>query len=227
MKQLTHLLRWDFVQLHRHQMISISLLVGAVYLGIFYLLRSLGDLDNLLIVMVFNDPVLMSYLFAGVLLLYERDQRTRDALAVTPMSGAAYLWSRALVLSVVATFVALLMVWVGYGFVFNYLHFLVGCFGSSLLFTWLGCIVSGYSNGFNAYLIRSVGFFIPAALPLLWLFDVWDHPLLYLIPSFPGVLLLKASFQPLELWQYVYGYLYLILTTAAAFWWCRKSFRTR
>ena len=217
MKQLIHLLRWDFVHLQRNQMISISLLVGAVYLGIFYLLRSLGQLENLLIVMVFNDPVVMSYLFAGVLLLFERDQGTREALSVAPLSWEAYLWSKALALSVVATGVALLMVWVGYGFALNYLHFLAGCFGTSLLFVWLGCIAGKQSDGFNAYLVRSIGFFVPVALPLLSLFNVWDHPLLYLIPSFPGILLLKASFQSIELWQYYYSYLYLLLASASVF----------
>ena len=223
MKQLLHLLRWDLVHLQRHQMISISLLVGAVYLGIFYLLRSLGNLENVLIVMVFNDPVVMSYLFAGVLILFERDQRTMEALSVAPLSWEAYLWSKALTLSVVATFVALLMVWVGYGFAINYMHFLAGCFGTSLLFGWLGCIAGRQSDGFNAYLVRSVGFFIPVALPLLSLLGVWNNPLLYLIPSFPGMLLLKASFQSIETWQYFYSYAYLLLAATLAFYGCRKK----
>ena len=226
MKQLGSLLRWDFVHLQRNQMISVSLLVGAIYLGLFYLLRSLGQLDNLLVVMVFNDPILMSYLFAGVLLLFERDQHTREALSVVPLSWNAYLWSKALALSAVATFVGLLMVWTGYGFRLNYLPFIVGCFGTSLLFVWLGCIVSEWSSGFNAYLLRSVGFFIPVALPLLSLFKVWDHPLLYLIPSFPGILLLKAAFGSLTDGQYFYSYGYLLLTNVLAFYLSKKKLTT-
>ena len=226
MRQLAHLLRWDFIHLQRNQMISISLLVGAVYLGIFYLLRSMGTLENLLIVMIFNDPVVMSYLFAGVLLLFERDQRTREVLSVAPLSWTAYLWSKGLSLSVIATFVALSMVWIGYGFIFNYLHFLVACFGTSLLFVWLGCITGEQSNGFNAYLVRSIGFFIPIALPLLSLFNVWDHPILYLIPSFPGILLLKASFQSIEGWQYLYSYAYLLVGSTFVFYLCKKKVAT-
>ena len=223
MKQLSHLLHWDFIHLHRNQMISISLLVGGVYLGIFYLLRSVGQLENLLIVMIFNDPILMSYLFAGVLLLLERDQRTMDALSVAPLSWNAYLWSKALTLSVVATFVSLLMVWTGYGFAFNYLPFIAGCFGTSLLFVWVGCFMGEQSDSFNTYLLRSVGFFIPVALPLLPLFEVWDHPLLYLIPSFPGILLLKAAFGSLETWEYVYCYGYLLLASTLAFYVSKRT----
>ena len=226
MKQFRHLLRWDFILLRRYQMISVSLLIGAVYVGIFYLLRSLGNLDKLLVVMVFNDPVVMSYLFAGVLLLFEHDQRTMDTLSVTPLSWSAYLGSKALALATVATFVGLLMVWTGYGFTFHYGHFIAGCLGSSLLFVWLGCIVSAGCQSFNQYLLRSVGFFLLAGLPLLPLFDVWHHPLLYLVPSFPGILLLKASFGPLESWQYAYSYGYLLLAGTAAFSMSRRQLAT-
>ncbi len=80
MKQFAYLFRWDLIHLQRNQMIAVSVLVAAAYLGIFYLLRSLGNLEGLLIVMIFNDPIIMSYFFAGTLLLLEKDQRTLDAL---------------------------------------------------------------------------------------------------------------------------------------------------
>ena len=226
MSQLLHLLRWDFVHLQRNQIISISLLVGAVYLGAFYLLRSVGALENLLVVMIFNDPILMSYFFGGVLLLFERNQGTLDTLAVTPLSLWTYLWARGIALSVVATVVSLLMAWVGYGFSLNYLPFLAGTFGTSLLFTWAGGWVANLAQGFNGYLIRSVGFFVAAGLPFLSLFNVWQHPILYLVPSLPGLLLLRASFETLEVWQHVYSYLYLIAAGAIAFRGCYQSLAT-
>ncbi len=222
MKQLGHLLRWDFIHLQRNQMITVSLLVAAAYLGIFYLLKSLGNLEELLIVMIFNDPIVMSYFFAGALLLFEKDQRTLDALSVTPLVSGAYLGSKGVALALVATVVALLMAWVGYGWTFNYLHFGVGTGGSALLFAWLGCLVGRRTTGLNAFLVRSVGVFIPMALPLLLLFKVWDSPLLYLLPSAPGILLLKAAFEPIANWQYVYGYGYLLLALALTYYWGRR-----
>ncbi len=222
MKQFAHLLRWDLIHLQRNQMIAVSLLVAAAYLGIFYLLKSLGNLEELLIVMIFNDPIIMSYFFAGTLLLFEKDQRTLDALSVTPLDSGAYLWSKGLALALIATGTALGMTWVGYGWRLNYLHFGVGTLGSALLFAWLGCLVGRHTPGFNAFLVRSLGLIIPVSLPLLLLFGVWDHPLLYLLPSMPGVLLLKASFEPIATWQYVYGYGYLLLALALTYSWGRK-----
>ena len=226
MKQLMQLLRWDFVHLLRNQMIAISLVVAAIYLGIFYLLSSLGSLENLLIVIIFNDPVIMGYLFAGVLLLFEKDQRTLDALSVVPLSLAAFLWSKALSLSLIATLTALLMVWIGYGWDIHYLHFVTAVMGTSMMAVWLGCMIGVRASGFNGYLVRSIGVLIPAALPLLSLFDVWNNPMLYLVPSFPGILLLKASFQSIAPWQYFYSYGYLLLAATLSFVWCRKLFRS-
>ncbi len=78
------------------------------------------------------------------------------------------------------------------------------------------------TQGFNAFLVRSIGVFVPVALPLLLLFGVWDHPVLYLLPSMPGVLLLKASFEPIADWQYVYSYGYLLLALALTYFWGKK-----
>ncbi len=222
MKQFVHLLRWDLIHLQRNQMIAVSLLVAAAYLGIFYLLRSLGNLEAVLVVMIFNDPIIMSYFFAGALLLFEKDQRTLDALSVTPLASGAYLWSKGLALALIATGTALGMTWVSYGWRLNYLNFGVGTLGSALLFAWLGCLMGRRTPSFNAFLVRSLGFIIPVSLPLLWLFGVWDHPLLYLLPSMPGVLLLRASFEPIADWQYVYGYGYLLLALITTYFWGKK-----
>ena len=222
MKQLMHLLWWDLVHLQRNRMIAISLLVAAAYLGIFYLLKALGNLEELLIVMIFNDPVIMSYFFAGALLLFEKDQRTLNALLVTPFSSGAYLWAKGLALSLIATGTALLMTWVGYGWTFHYGHFVAGVLGSALLFAGLGCLVGLRTRGFNAFLVRSIGVFIPAALPLLLLFEVTDSLLLYVLPSTPGILLLKAAFASLAAWQYAYCYGYLLLALALVYYWCQK-----
>lgn len=224
MKQLAHLLRWDLLLLQRNQMITVSLLVAAAYLGIFYLLKSLGNLEELLIVMIFNDPIIMSYFFAGALLLLEKNQRTLDALSVTPLSTGAYLWSKGLAQALIATGTALLMTWVGYGWGFNHVHFVAGTLGSALLFAWLGCLMGRRTVGFNAFLVRSIGVFIPVALPMLLLFEVWDNPLLYLLPSMPGILLLKASFEPIAAWQYFYGYGYLGLALVLIYYWAKKLF---
>ncbi|MGB3618842.1 MAG: hypothetical protein WBA12_12045 [Catalinimonas sp.] len=225
MRQLQHLLRWDGIHLWRNQIVQVSLLVGAVYLGAFYLLRSLGALDDLLVVLVFNDPIVMSYFFAGVLLLFERDQRTLEALAVTPLDTATYLLSRGLTLATLATAVALAMVWTGGGFRLHYVPFLLGTFGTSALFAWWGCLVGRASAGFNVFLLRSVLFVLPVALPLLWLFGAWNHPLLWGIPSMPGVVLLKGAFAPLPTWQYAYGYGYLGGALLLTFWWSKRFFR--
>lgn len=223
MKQLTQMLKWELILLQRNQLITISFLIAGLYLGIFYLLKDLGNLENVLIVMIFNDPVITGYLFAAVLMLFEKNQNTLAALFVLPIQFTYYLWSKALALTLVSTLTALVMAWVGHGFQMNYLHFITGVAGSTILFVWIGCVVGYKATSFNHLLLLSIAFLVPIALPFLAFFEVWHHPLLYLVPSYPGILLLKAAFQPITLAAYVYSYGYLLFSLIIVFLWSKKT----
>lgn len=227
MKQLAQILKWDLVLLQRNQLIAISFLIAGIYLGIFYLLKDLGNLENILIVMIFNDPVITGYLFAAVLILFERDQNTLAALSVSPMRFTYYLWSKALSLTLISTMTALVMAWIGHGFQIHYLHFITGVAGSTILFVWIGCMIGFKVSSFNHLLMLTIAFLVPTALPFLAFFDVWHHPLLYLIPSYPGILLLKAGFQPIILGEYLYGYIYLLTCLIGVFVWSKKTLEQR
>ncbi|SDM32261.1 hypothetical protein SAMN05421823_11284 [Catalinimonas alkaloidigena] len=223
---LPHLLKWELVLLHRQQMIVISLVTAAVYLGLFYLLRNLGSLDRVLVLMIYNDPVIMSYLFAGVLLLFEKNENTLAALAVSPLPMRQYLWSKGVALTLVATGTALVMAWVGHGFRLQYVPFLIGMIGSSLQFAWVGCAMGARARDFSQFLLRSIGGMIVGAVPFLALFDVWDHPLVYLLPTYPGVLLLQAAFEPITLGQWLYSLVYLGLGLVGAYRWSQQTLQT-
>lgn len=224
MKQLLHLLKWDLMLLQRNQLVAISLLIAGLYLGVFFLLKSLGNLENVLILMIFNDPIITGYLFGGVLLLFEKDQHTLAALSVSPLSFKYYLWSKAIALTLIATLTALIMVWTAYGLVFNYLHFIASVAGSTLFFVWLGCGIGVKARGFNHFLIQTIAVLILVAVPFLALFGVWQSSLFFIFPSYPGLLLLQASFKSLAVWQYIYSYTYLLLCLVVVFFWCKNKF---
>ena len=53
MKKLFRLLYWDLLLLHRNQLIVLSVVVAALYLGLFYLLQDLGTLTDVLVIFLF------------------------------------------------------------------------------------------------------------------------------------------------------------------------------
>jgi fluoroquinolone transport system permease protein len=53
-------------------------------------------------VIVFSDPAALGFFFLGALMMLERSERVRSALAVTPLSPAAYVAAKAVTLTAMA-----------------------------------------------------------------------------------------------------------------------------
>jgi fluoroquinolone transport system permease protein len=201
-------MRWDFIHLLRNQLITISIILALVYFGIFYLIKGLGNVDNFLVLIIYNDPVITGYVFAAVLLLFERNQNTLQALSVTPIRLSQYLWSKAIVLSILAWVVALAMMVATHGWGFQFIHFTAGVCLATLLSVFCGFILTAGCTSLNTLIARSVPFFVIFALPFLGIFRIVETPLWYAIPSYPGALLVKAAVSGLPLGDIIYGYLF-------------------
>lgn len=225
MKMMAHLLRWDLTLLYRNQLVVISAVLAGVYLGLFYLLKELGGLEKLLVLLIFNDPVVTGLLFAGVLVLFEKDQHTLEALSVSPLSPSAYLWSKGLSLTLVALGTSLAMAWAGFGWRFYYLHFVAGVVSASLFFIFIGCWVVARANSFNQFLVRAIPVLILTALPFIPFFEAAPPAGFYPIPSYPSVLLLQAAFEEVSTPLIVYAYLYAALAVAGSYYLALRTFR--
>ncbi|NJO03298.1 MAG: hypothetical protein HC880_17895 [Bacteroidia bacterium] len=102
-KTFLKIFRWDWVLLQRNQLMGLSLLAGATYLGIFYLLKPLGNLNDLLVVLLLNDPVVTGFLFGGYCFLFEKNQNTLSVLALMPLPMSYPLLSKTLALTLLST----------------------------------------------------------------------------------------------------------------------------
>ncbi len=214
--------RWNLLLLHRNQLLVLSLVIAGIYIGVFYLLKDLGSLHKLLILLVFNDPVITGYLFGGIILLMERNQNTLQTALIVPAGIGRYVLSKALALALISLLVALFMVWAAHGVRFNYFHFILSTVLSCLLFTFMGFVVASFSKGFNEFLVSSTLVFILFALPFLPFFEVLDPFWFYTIPSYGSLLLFKASFGEVPLADLAYGYGYLILAGGIMYRWAIK-----
>jgi fluoroquinolone transport system permease protein len=208
-RHLFRMLGWDLILLHRNQLIVLSAVVAGLYVGLFYLLKPLGNLHTLLIVLLFNDPVVTGFLFAGVLYLMEKNQNTLQAIRIAPQPLAHFLLSKSLALAILSIFTAICMVLAAHGSDFRWVHLLGGVFLSALFFSFWGFYFGVYSRTFNHFLLFTIGFLVLMGIPFLSLFDV-GYPAYYLpFPSYAGICLLQASLEELPGGQLLYGYVYL------------------
>ena len=125
MKHFFHLVKFDFLLINKNQITVISLIVTAIYVGVFKGLSVLGNIEKLLVLIIFNDPALLGFLFVGVMVLFEKNENTLQALSVTPINISSYILSKSFSLTVVSLFCCYLMVISGYGLYFNFINFIL------------------------------------------------------------------------------------------------------
>lgn len=209
------LLRWDYLLQIRYHLLTAVAVVTAGYMVIFTAFGPTAT-NELLILLIFSDPVMLGFLCIGALVLFEQDAGTLRALVVTPMKAWHYLWSKALTLTFTALICALGMAVIARGTDVNVVWFCLAVTLSSLLFVFVGFTGITRVATFNTYLLVVPLYLAPVCLPLLTLFgfDAWW---LYLIPTQATLLLLRAALETQPWWEIVYSVCSLLLWTAVAY----------
>jgi fluoroquinolone transport system permease protein len=213
MNQLAHLLKHDFRLLSRNNVITISVIVTTIYVGVFKLLATLGNIEKVLVTVIFNDPALLGFLFVGVMVLFEKNENTLQALAVSPIKIKNYILSKSISLTLVSLACCFAMAISGYGMNFNLFHFSLAAIFTTMVFSFLGFIaVAGQSN-FNQYILRALGIILFLSLPFLGYFDLVAEIWFVLFPTYPAIKLFDFAFQEIVPFREMF-LIYLV----SAFW---------
>ncbi len=223
MKQFVHLLKWDVVLLNRNRLFILAAAMAAIYIGIFYLIKPLGNLTIIVIVLIYNDPVITGFLFASVLLMFDKNQHMVSAITVLPIPFTFYLLSKTVVLATLAVLSAFVMAFATHGLGFNYFHLFCATFISAFMFSCFGFAIGAVSKTFNQLLLYSIPFFIITALPFLALFDVGEPAYYFLIPSTGGLEILRSAFEPNSFLHNIGSYGQMLIWAAVSWWMAVKA----
>jgi fluoroquinolone transport system permease protein len=211
MSELSHLLKHDFRLLNRNRIIQISVLVTLIYIAVFKGLSSFGDMDQVLVLVIFNDPALLGFLFIGVMILFEKNENTLQALAVSPFNERYYILSKSLSLTVVSTACCLAMAFASHGTHFNFIHFISASILTSMLFSFLGFIVVAGENSFNHYILKALGYLVLLSVPFVGYFDLVSSNWFVAFPTQPAIDAFDASFdESASAGRIIYAYAALI-----------------
>lgn len=224
MNQFIHFLKHDFRLLNRNKIIMISVLVSILYIATFKGLSSLGDMQQILVLVIFNDPALLGFLFIGVMMLFEKNENTLQVLAVSPFSERSYILSKSVALTIIATFCCLAMAFASKGTNFNFIHFILASIMTSMLFSFLGFIAVAAENSFNTYILKALGYLVIFSAPFLGYFGVTDRIWYLLIPTQPAIDLYEASFsEKVSMGRIIYDYLALTGWCFLGYWLAVKT----
>lgn len=223
MRKFLHIVKWDLLLLYRQNLIFVALFIAAAYTAILLYFRHL-QLQELVVGLIFSDPVMLGFIFIGVLILFEKDGNILQAINVTPVKKWQYLWSKAVSLTVVALPIAIVMQYAGYSGNIQPVFMIIAVVLTSLLFVFLGVIGAVKVKTFNQYILIFPLFLMPMLLPLLDYFNVFSSNLFYLIPTHATLLLMKASVSEVTFFDMAYSIVFLVLSVVTAYFVARNTF---
>jgi fluoroquinolone transport system permease protein len=101
---------------------------------------------------ILSDTSLMGMIFAGALVLLEKQQNLLQSLFVTPLKLTTYLWAKALSLTLIAVIISSLIGFLPGGMINRAPIMLIAVTLTSLFFTFLGLGISARVSTINQYL---------------------------------------------------------------------------
>lgn len=158
------------------------------------LLRRLPDaaLGRAVPFVLFADLAVLGLFFLPGLVLFESDERTLAALAVTPLRPWEYLAAKVGTLTGLALLLGVVLA-VGAGGTVALPPLVAGVGLLSVLSSLVAFLVVAGRGGMLEYVLASQLVTVPLALPLLWLLGWVDSPLLFLLPSHGPLVLLTGG----------------------------------
>jgi len=223
MRTFFNLLKWDVILLLKYGILPIALGIGALYIGLVFLL----DIpSSIIVLLIFSDPSMMGFIFVGVMVLFEKQAGTSSALVVTPLQPWQYLLSKSISLSIPAAIVSLAIVFASQ-LDASYVLVVVAVVLTSILFLLLGFVGAQRVKTFNQYILIIPMFLMPFCIPLVDFFGLWQSQLMWIIPTHSSLKLLTAAFETIAIWEVLLSVSILLISIYLAWRWALRVYRAK
>jgi fluoroquinolone transport system permease protein len=215
-RSLLTLLRWDLVMQYRHGFWASGLAVTVVWV---LLLRPLPSpyLEFWLPCVLYTDIAVIGLMFIAGVLFFEKRQGVIDALVVTPVLTRDWLASKVLSLTLLATLMAAALILLTVGPDREWLWLIPACALAAGLDTLLGFLLAARFQSITGFLTAFGLLGVPLSLPVLDYLEIWSHPLLWLDPVQPTLVLVRQPIRPGGALEVVAALLLTALWIGAAF----------
>ena len=229
MKELTSQIKWQFILLQRNNIITISIVVTAIYALLFFVIRDLGNTDKVLTLLILNDPAVIGLFFIGLSIIMEKDQQVLTALFVSPINHHVYLIARILSLSLLGWICALGMGISALGTSFHFIHFSAGVLGICMLSCLAGAWLVCYTSEFMHFTLKSIPILLVFVnLPLLNYFEVTNIGLFKIMPAQGSLNLIAGSYGDApKLSAIIYGYASIVFWVPLLYWLVYRTFMSK
>lgn len=209
----------ELQRLTKYNITTISFLLAVIWSLFLYFIDDNGLLKQLLPMVLITDATLMSVLYIGSIMFFEKTESTISTLLVTPVTYHELIWSKAIANTLHTSFSSFLVVIAFYfieGVNPQWGWLILGLFISVLFHSILGFIFAYHSKNFTSMLVNVMLYGFVFTIPsLLYLFhflgEEWRF-VLYFSPTQQASEIIQAAFstEPLGT-DFIIGYLYLFI----------------
>jgi fluoroquinolone transport system permease protein len=173
---------------------------------------------------ILNNLTVNSFYFMSGLVLLEKGEGTLEAQIVTPLRKSEYLISKVISLGLLSLIETIAIVVLISGVGFSWLLLVAGVSFLIASFSLYGFIVVARYDSISEFIFPSVLWTLLYSVPLLYYFDIWPTPLMFLHPIQAALVLIQAAFQTVPPWQLVYAMLYSLLWLGIAYYFGQRAF---
>ncbi len=223
---LRHTIKWDFILLLKYGIITVAASISAIYC-ISLLLAKANNIELIVVLLVFSDPVMYGFLFSAIIILFEKDSMTNQALAITPLTSRDYLFSKSVAFTFLAIVCSIAIIISSKPEIFHPVIFLLAVTLSSVLFVLIGIVSVSYTKSFTQFILVIPIVFLPTCLPFLSYFNLINSWIFYLIPTQASLILFKGSISTISIWEIAYAVTYLLMCIYFVNKWAEHSYKKR
>lgn len=163
LKTLGPLLRHDMRLQQRYGIYIAYGTVIAIYLALVWQFGNFLP-DWAIATIIFTDPSVLGFFFLGALMMLEKAENTRTALAISPVSAASYFWSKTITLSAISL-IAVILLGAALGGRVDHVTLTLASAITAVQFLALGVPTALYFRTVTSYLMGAAGIMVPVLLP--------------------------------------------------------------
>jgi fluoroquinolone transport system permease protein len=164
-------------------------------------------------------------LYVAGLLIFEKDDRTLEAIVVTPIHLSEYIGSKMITLTFLALLESLVVLALAYGFSdYTILPLIAGIVLMGMMLTLMGFVMIVRYNTITDFLVPVVAVNLVLQLPALYFTGTSDSLLWLILPTTAPTMLMWSAWHPIETWQLIYAVVYSVIIIAVLYRWALIAF---
>lgn len=210
LNRLWVLIKGELSRLNKYNVTSISVLVAIIWGVVLYFVEG-NIFDSLLPFILMIDATMMSVMYIGSVMFFEKTESTISTMLVTPSTNSELVLSKVIANTIHNMFSSLLIIIVFYfikNVELNWFLIFLGIISATTFFTIAGLFLAYYQKNFTGMLVNIMvlgfGLMVPTALYEFGVLsgDAWEYILL-INPVQAGAEVIGGGFK-----AYIFDYHY-------------------